>query len=80
MDKYATDGELSGDVSAMAAYFGGEVFNQGAPKPGGSEPGPTGTIDADTGEFVLEWSSVIAGGAFDGFTGVWHFEGTFAAS
>ena len=76
----ATDGELSGDVSAMAAYFGGEVFNQGAPKPGGSEPGPTGTIDPDTGEYVLEWSSVISGGAFDGFTGVWHFEGTFAAS
>jgi hypothetical protein len=75
----ATDGELSGDVSAMAAYYGGEVFNQGAPKPGGSEPGPTGTIDADTGEYVLEWSSLISGGAFDGFTGVWHFEGTFAA-
>ena len=76
----ATDGELSGDVSAMAAYYGGEVFNQGAPKPGGSEPGPTGTIDPDTGEYVLEWSSLISGGAFDGFTGVWHFEGTFAAS
>jgi hypothetical protein len=75
----ATAGELSGDVSAMAAYYGGEVFNQGAPKPGGSEPGPTGTIDPDTGEYVLEWSSLIAGGAFDGFTGVWHFEGTFAA-
>lgn len=74
----ATGGTLSGDVSALAAYYGGEVFNQGAPKPGGSEPGPTGTIDAETGDFVLEWSSVISGGAFNDFTGVWHFEGTFA--
>jgi hypothetical protein len=74
----AAAGVLSGDVSALAAYYGGEVFNQGAPKPGGSEPGPTGTIDAETGAYVLEWSSVISGGAFNDFTGVWHLEGTFA--
>lgn len=75
----AADGVLSGDVSAFVAYYGGEVFNQGAPKPGGDEPGPIGTYDADTGEYVLEWSSQIVGGAFNDFTGVWHLEGAFAA-
>jgi hypothetical protein len=78
----ATDGQLSGDVSALAAYYGGEVFNQGAPKPGGENPGltsgPTGTIDPETGEFVLEWVSQIEGGAFNEFSGVWHLEGTFS--
>ncbi len=75
----ATDGILSGDVSAMAAYWGGEVFNQGAPKPAGDEPGPVGTIDPETGEYELDWSSQIVGGPFNDFTGVWHLEGTFTA-
>ncbi len=75
----AADGALSGDVSAMAAYWGGEVFNQGAPKPAGDEPGPVGTIDPETGEYVLDWSSQIVGGAFNDFIGVWHLEGTFTA-
>jgi hypothetical protein len=75
----AADGVLSGDVSAFFAYWGNEVFNQGAPKPGGDEPGPIGTYDAETGDYVLEWSSQIVGGAFNDFTGVWHLEGTFAA-
>lgn len=78
----ATDGVLSGDLSALAAYYGGEVFNQGAPKPGGENPGltsgPTGTIDTETGAFVLDWQSQIEGGAFNEFTGVWHLEGTFS--
>ncbi len=77
----ATDGVLSGDLSALAAYYGGEIFNQGAPKPGGENPGltsgPTGTIDPTTGAFVLEWQSQIEGGAFNEFTGIWHLEGTF---
>jgi len=80
----ATDGVLSGDLSALAAYYGGEIFNQGAPKPGGENPGltsgPTGTIDAETGAFVLEWTSQIEGGAFNEFSGVWHLEGTFTAA
>ena len=69
---------------AVSAYYGGEVFNQGAPKPDGSSPGstagPAGQIDPETGEFTLEWTSQISGGAFDGFTGVWHMEGVFEAS
>ena len=73
----ATDGVLTGDLAAFTAYYGGGQFNQGAPKPDGSGDAPIGTIDAETGAYVLDWSSVNSGGSFDGFTGVWHLEGTF---
>ena len=73
----AADGVLSGDLSAFTAYYGGGNFNQGAPKPDGSGEAPTGTIDPETGAYVLDWTSQIAGGSFDGFVGVWHLEGTF---
>lgn len=77
-------GVLSGDLSAMGVDWNGQSFNQGAPKPDGSTSdgttAPTGTYDADTGAYTLEWTSTIAGGAFDGFTGVWHLEGTYTAS
>ncbi|WP_415043620.1 hypothetical protein [Gordonia sp. (in: high G+C Gram-positive bacteria)] len=36
----------------------------------------TGTIDKDD-HFVLTWTSHIAGGPFNGFTGIWHLEGVF---
>ena len=73
----ATDGVLTGDLSAFTAYYGGGNFNQGAPKPDGTGEAPMGTIDPETGAYVLDWTSLISGGSFDGFTGVWHFEGTF---
>lgn len=74
----ATDGVLSGDLSAFTAYYGGGSFNQGAPKPDGTGDAPMGTIDPETGAYVLDWTSFISGGSFDRFTGVWHLEGTFA--
>ena len=73
----AIDGLLTGNLSAFTAYYGGASFNQGAPKPDGSGSAPTGTIDPTTGVFTLDWTSLIVGGSFDGFLGVWHFEGTF---
>ncbi len=77
-------GELDGDLRAFAAAWNGQHFNQGAPKPDGSRPGntagPTGTYDTDTRAFTLTWSSRIQGGPFNGFTGVWHLEGTFEPS
>jgi hypothetical protein len=76
----ATSGTLTGDLSSMTAYYSGAAFNQGAPKPAGDEPAAAGTIDPETGEYVLEWSSQIVGGSFDTFVGVWHLEGTFAES
>lgn len=78
------DGTLSGQTTAVTAAYGGQQFNQGAPKPDGSLPGETaevsGTYDAETGAYTLDWASQIVGGSFDGFTGVWHLEGTFEAS
>jgi len=74
-------GKLGGNMSAFAAAYGGQHFNQGAPKPDGSNPGltagPTGTYDAATKRYTLEWSSTIVGGPFNNFTGRWHLEGTF---
>jgi hypothetical protein len=76
-------GTLTGDTSAWGVAYSGQHFNQGSPKPDGSKPGntsgPTGSYDPDTGRYVLEWTSLIVGGPFDGFTGVWHLEGTFEA-
>jgi len=74
-------GQLAGDLAAFGVAYSNQNFNQGAPKPDGSTPtgtsGPSGTYDAKTGEYTLDWSSAIIGGPFDGFTGVWHLEGTF---
>jgi hypothetical protein len=75
------DGKLSGNLSAFAASWNNQHFNQGSPKPDGSKPGltagPTGTYDSATKKYMLEWTSQIVGGPFNNFTGVWHFEGTF---
>jgi hypothetical protein len=78
---FVQGGKLSGDLSAYAAAWNGQHFNQGSPKPGGQRPGltsgPTGTYDAATKKFTLDWTSQIVGGPFNNFTGTWHFEGTF---
>jgi hypothetical protein len=75
------DGRLTGQTTAWVAQWNGLSFNQGSPKPDGTSPGSTtpvsGTYDAATGHFVLQWKSLIVGGPFDGFTGSWHLEGTF---
>lgn len=77
----AKDGQISGNLSAFAASWNNQHFNQGSPKPDGAKPGltagPTGTYDPATKKFTMEWSSQIVGGPFNNFTGVWHFEGTF---
>ena len=77
-------GTLTGQTTAITAAYGDQQFNQGAPKPDGSLPGETtevtGTYDEATGAYTLDWASEIVGGSFDGFTGVWHLEGTFTAA
>jgi hypothetical protein len=87
------DGTLSGQTTAWAAQWNGQSFNQGTPKPDGSFaglPGITpaldraagtvalsGTYDAATSRYTLDWQSLIVGGPFDSYTGRWHLEGTF---
>jgi hypothetical protein len=77
----AQGGKLTGQTTAWVAQWNGLSFNQGSPKPDGTSPGHTqpvsGTYDATTGHFVLQWKSLIVGGPFDGYTGSWHLEGTF---
>jgi hypothetical protein len=76
-------GKLSGDLRAFAANWNNLSFNQGSPKPNGTRPGLTasvsGTYNAKTHAYVLNWTSAIVGGPFNGFTGVWHLTGTFRA-
>ncbi|HEY5198868.1 MAG TPA: hypothetical protein VIJ51_17755 [Solirubrobacteraceae bacterium] len=78
------DGKLDGEVAAVTAEWANNYFNQGTPKPDGSTPGltqpVTGTYDAGTGAYVLEWASTIVGGPFNHFTGYWHLAGTFQPS
>jgi hypothetical protein len=75
------DGKLTGQLQAFAAQWNKQSFNVGSPKPDGSFPGltspVTGTYDAATRAFTLEWTSQIVGGAFNNFSAFWHFEGTF---
>ncbi|QIS01931.1 hypothetical protein F5X71_05995 [Nocardia brasiliensis] len=40
-------------------------------------PSATGSYDRKTRKFTLQWTSLIVGGPFNGFTGVWHLEGVF---
>ncbi|RDI42669.1 hypothetical protein [Nocardia mexicana] len=40
-------------------------------------PSATGSYDPKTRAFSLQWTSLIVGGPFNGFTGVWHLEGVF---
>jgi hypothetical protein len=76
-----TGGQLAGELTAWAVGWNGQWFNQGAPKPDGSLTGGTtavsGSFDATSCHYVLEWKSLIVGGPFAGFVGAWHLEGTF---
>jgi hypothetical protein len=77
----AEGGALTADLRAFTVSWNSQQFNQGSPKPDGSLPGntrrATGTYDARTGAFALQWTSQIQGGPFDGFTGLWHLTGRF---
>jgi hypothetical protein len=78
---YDGTGKLSGNLSAFAAAWNNQHFNQGSPKPDGSKPGltsgPEGTLDPATKKFTIEWTTTIVGGPFNNFTGKWHFEGVY---
>lgn len=77
----ANGSRLSADLRAFSVSWNKQYFNQGSPKPNGSYPGntraATGTYNASTGAFTLDWTSQVVGGPFDKFTGKWHLEGVF---
>ena len=72
--------KLRANLSAVSVSWNGQHFNQGAPKPGAKTGEATGTFDEATHRYTLEWTSLIKGGPFNGFTGVWHLEGTFRST
>ncbi len=76
-----TDAKALGQEQAEKVFdWVSKKYLAGAPKPTVTGNGATGTYDATTGAFVLEWTSLIVGGPFNSFTGLWHLEGTFEKS
>jgi hypothetical protein len=67
----STGTKLSGQLLAWTAEWNKLSFNQGAKV--------TGTYKPKTGAFVLTWTKKVSGGPFNGFSGLWHLEGTFVA-
>jgi len=77
----STQAQAPGQQQAERAWdWVSQKWLEAAPKSSVSGGGATGTYDAKTGVFVLEWTSHIDGGPFSGFTGLWHLEGTFEPS
>ncbi len=79
---HVAGGTVTGTIEDWTAAYNNAFYNQGAPKPGGATPGDTsagvtGSYDPATGAMTLTWSSEIVGGAFNGFSGLWHLQGTF---
>jgi len=77
----STQAQAPGQEQAQRAWdWVSQKWLEAAPKSTVTGGGATGTYDAKTGAFVLEWTSYIDGGPFNGFTGLWHLEGTFEPS
>jgi hypothetical protein len=70
-DIVATAGRLSGQVTGLHAAWNKLLFKQGGKV--------SGTYNAQTHLYVLNWTSPVVGGPFNGFTGIWHLQGTFSS-
>lgn len=62
-----TAGTIAMDMSSFFASWNGTDFSQGG--------AATGTYNAGTGAYSMNWSSTIVGGTFNGQTGYWHLTG-----
>jgi hypothetical protein len=77
----STQAQAPGQEQAQRAWdWVSQKWLEAAPRSTVTGGGATGTYDAETKAFVLEWTSHIEGGPFNGFTGLWHLEGTFEPS
>jgi len=78
---FVSGSTLSGSVQSFGVTWNNQQFNQGSPKPDGSAPGNTspvtGTYNASTGAYTLQWSSQVVGGPFNGFSAFWNLTGRF---
>jgi hypothetical protein len=77
----ANGSALSGSLQSFGVSWNKQEFNQGSPKPDGSSPANTtpvtGTYNAATGAYTLQWSSQVVGGPFNGFSAFWNLTGRF---
>lgn len=74
---------LTASLESLFVAWNGSWFEQGTPHPDGFKGVTTparGTINLETGRFMLEWTSEVEGGDFDGTAGIWHLEGFFVAN
>ena len=70
VDLATTPATILVDLGAWTVYWNNQTFNQGSRAP---------TVSLTLGRttrIVLDWSAPITEGAFRGFTGNWHIEGT----
>jgi hypothetical protein len=76
-----TQAKSPGEKQAQEAWdFVSQKFLGASPKATVAGTSATGTYNAKTGQFVLQWTSLIVGGPFNGFTGLWHLQGTYHPS
>jgi hypothetical protein len=77
----STGAQAPGQEQAQRVWdWVSQKWLEAAPRSSVAGGGATGRYDAKTGAFSLEWTSHIDGGPFNGFTGLWHLEGTFESS
>jgi hypothetical protein len=77
----STQAKTPGQVQAQRAWdWVSKQWLGAVPKATITGNAATGTIDLGSGQFTLEWTSLIVGGPFNGFTGVWHLEGVYQPS
>jgi hypothetical protein len=77
----STQAKAPGQQQAQAAWnFFSQKFLGAQAKSTVSGTGATGTFNPKTGAFTLQWTSLIVGGPFNSFTGLWHLQGVFVPS
>jgi hypothetical protein len=73
-----TGAKSPGQQQAQQAWnFVSKRFLGSASKATVSGTSATGTFNPRTDRFDLQWTSLIVGGPFNGFTGLWHLEGVY---
>ncbi|HEY1829644.1 MAG TPA: hypothetical protein VGG38_05295 [Acidimicrobiales bacterium] len=77
----STAAKSPGEKEAQAAWdFVSQKYLGAQPTSTVTGSGATGTYNAKTGQFTLQWTSLIVGGPFNGFTGLWHLAGVYQAT
>ncbi|HEY1826640.1 MAG TPA: hypothetical protein VGF87_01395 [Acidimicrobiales bacterium] len=77
----STQAKAPGQKQAQEAWnFFSQKFLGAQAKATITGTGATGTFNPKTGAFTLQWTSLIVGGPFNSFTGLWHLQGVFQPS